>query len=246
MNFIKAICLKLLKAYHQIWWVSIAIIILSFVLSIGCIITVHSLSWLASKISGSNLVLNPYLSSFIDAVSISTILGSMLVCVINSIVLLFRGNIKKFFGYSLFLFITFIGFIIYGFLFSTLMATPICDSIKSPQKDSYYTLIIEPMPTDVAYAILKSTTLLDLFYSVHINDILDYSEDGSLTKDPSLVFNKEGTILAVKRGGYYTDAIDLINMSNLVESIPWSENNREDLWKNRNEKIKKLLSPNKI
>lgn len=242
MNIIKAIFQKILKAYHNIWWVSIALILLSFVFSIWSSLFVQALAWFASSFSGLNLILNPHISGFIDTVSIFAILAAMIVCFVNSVILLFRGKIKRFFEGMIILLITFIAFIMYGFLFSSLMGISVCDSIYSPKKDSYYTLIIEPMPTDVSYAILKSTTPFDLFYCIYIDDILDYSEDGSLTEDPKIEFNEAGTIIAIKRGGYYTDAIELIQMKNLTESIPWSEKNREELWENRNDKIKKLLS----
>lgn len=65
----------------------------------------------------------------------------------------------------------------------------------------------EPLPTDVAYDLWREGMAGLLWWK--INEDLSYSEDGSFIGDEALHVSGDGRRLLVKRGGIWTDCLDI-------------------------------------
>jgi hypothetical protein len=125
---------------------------------------------------------------------------------------------------------------------STISHWPI-DTVFSDNRKQFYILAYEPVPTDTCYRVFSTRhTLMNPLWKVEFGgDILDYSEDGSLTKDPHVILSEDEEMLIISRGGHFTDAILIDSGQPLTHLVPWSDENRENKWAQRTEIIKQLL-----
>ena len=128
------------------------------------------------------------------------------------------------------------------FLPSTISSYPI-DAVYSNSRHLYYILAFEPVPTDVCYRVFSAKrSLFNPVWKVEFTgNALDYSEDGSLTKNPHLILSKDEELLVIGRGGELTDALLLDTRQPLVPCISWTDENRESEWAQRTELIQQLL-----
>lgn len=69
-------------------------------------------------------------------------------------------------------------------------------------------LTLEPGITDTSYALWRATGPLLRPLSPPY-EYLSYSEDGSLTADPALALSRDGARLLVRRGGVWTDCVEV-------------------------------------
>ena len=133
------------------------------------------------------------------------------------------------------------------FLPSMISGWPI-DAVYSETRQKHFVLAHEPAFTDVCYRIFSTNrSLLNPIWTVEFaHKTLDYSEDGSLIKNPYLVLSKDEEMLVVSRGGHFTDAILIDSKQPLISFIPWCEENREKQWEQRTNQIKSLLQQHSI
>jgi len=117
------------------------------------------------------------------------------------------------------------------------------DSVYSSTRGKYYILAYEPIPTDTCYRIFSTdaTRLNPIWKAEFARGSLDYSEDGSLIENPGLILSGDEQLLVVKRGGHLTDAILVESGQALTEFVPWSDENREQQWRQRTDRIDFLL-----
>ena len=69
-------------------------------------------------------------------------------------------------------------------------------------------LTLEPVPTDAVYA-LWWVDGIGLRRMLRPVEQITYSEDGSFTDDPALVLTPDGRRLLIRRGGIWTDCVEL-------------------------------------
>ncbi|MBP7864443.1 MAG: hypothetical protein KA419_00725 [Acidobacteria bacterium] len=133
-------------------------------------------------------------------------------------------------------------FFVHAFIPSGLSGWPL-DSVYSKRRSQYFLLARDDTPTDWVYTLHSTRTTLfnPLWKKEYGSPPLDYSEDGSLTSNPRLFLSRDETILAIARGGRFTDAVNLDTGQALTGAVAWNEANREDLWRIRSEKVVKLL-----
>jgi len=133
------------------------------------------------------------------------------------------------------------------FLPSMISGWPI-DTIYSQNRDKYYVLAYEPALTDVCYRVFSTkTTLLHPCWTVEFaGNVLDYSEDGSLVKNPHLILSADEELLAIERGGHLTDAILIDSAVPLVEYVSCFDGNREKQWERRTSQIRSLLKQHSL
>ena len=135
-----------------------------------------------------------------------------------------------------------LGFGLMHFTPSRISGWPI-DSVYSSTRGKYYILAYEPIPTDTCYRIFSTdaTRLNPVWEAEFPRVILDYSEDGSLIENPGLILSGDEQLLVIKRGGHLTDAIVIDSSQALTEFVPWSDENREQQWRRRTDRIDFLL-----
>ena len=118
------------------------------------------------------------------------------------------------------------------------------DSVYSKSRQKYFILAREPAMTDTCYRIFSAKYfLLNPVWIIETTDFddLDYSEDGSLTKKPSLILSGDEELLVVSRGGHFTDAVLVDYMQPMTDHVYWADKNREQQWQQRTDQIKTLL-----
>ena len=101
------------------------------------------------------------------------------------------------------------------------------------------------VPTDSVYEIWYSRREFGKLARMdHLSELLDYSEDGKYTSTPSLVLSGNEQILAVKRGGLFTDAYSFQTSNTLTKHVSWRGPNVEEKMKSRSLAIESIIKEN--
>jgi len=131
----------------------------------------------------------------------------------------------------------------YLFVPSRISGWPI-DTAYSPSRGKHYVLAYDLVLTDTCYLVFSAkSTLGNPIWKVEFEgNLLDYSEDGSLTENPHLILSGDEKVLVIGRGGHLTDAILIDARQPLTQSIPWADQDRQKRWQRRTELITAVLA----
>ncbi len=232
------------KQYLSLIVLSIPIFVL--IIHIGIIAVFYFSTTVFKFLHFKAWIPNLFLMAFLVNGSLILWLLALLVLIIFLFLWLFKKKWKKAVLLLLGVIVNFIiGSIVIIFLSISGTTPVVLHSVKSSVRNKYFILATSPAPTDVCYQILSTPHLTWPLWTFEFDKELDYSEDGSLTENPSIILNSDENILVVKRGGEYTDALDLNKHKQLVEPISWTDEHKNEKWKERTNKIKDILKASK-
>jgi len=128
----------------------------------------------------------------------------------------------------------------YLFVPSRISGWPI-DTAYSPSRGKHYVLAYDVVPTDTCYLVFSAkSTLVNPIWKVEFDgNLLDYSEDGSLTENPHLILSGDEKVLVIGRGGHLTDAILIDAHQPLTQFVPWADQGQ---WQRRTDLIAAILA----
>ena len=100
---------------------------------------------------------------------------------------------------------------------------------------------ISPHPSDVIYELWQSVDPWGVLWRPTNSD-LSWSEDGAHTADPALVVDPKGRWLLVRRGGLWTDCLDLhANLRGCESRTEASPEEDPEAWEKRSCRIERLV-----
>ena len=104
-----------------------------------------------------------------------------------------------------------------------------------------FLLGVGPEPSDIVYVLWQSVDPWGVFWRPTKYD-LTYSDDGTRTADPALVVDPTGRRLLVRRGGLWTDCLDLDqNIRACASKVEEPSQRDPGSWRARSEDIQRLV-----
>jgi hypothetical protein len=109
-----------------------------------------------------------------------------------------------------------------------------------------FALEVAPTIGDIVYEIWSAPSAYSLVWErLEAGEQLNYSEDGSFLSNPHLVLSGNERILALARGGYLVDAIELPKGTTVSGYVSWADSDRDAAMLRNSEAIRRLLDENK-
>ncbi|WP_310541941.1 hypothetical protein [Phenylobacterium sp.] len=104
-----------------------------------------------------------------------------------------------------------------------------------------FLLGVGPEPSDIVYVLWQSVDRWGVFWRPTKYD-LTYSDDGTQTADPALVVDPNGRRLLVRRGGLWTDCLDIeTDIRACASKVEEPSQRDSESWRARSEDIERLV-----